>query len=221
MEHNNINQNSMEKKNYSYISDYSRQTIENNVKSCNNVLERFQSLITTNSETLEDARRYQSEGWDWQIQAKRKEVKEWMTKHEMPCYLRADYEQKAVESLGSERLQYLQMIASALPILCDGKEIDLTKDISVIDGKWVLSESYVTGMLERRRYTLSDAEMFDLELCLLAGDAIRKVAERGLDTADLEWFSREKKKEILAQGLMRSYKGDADPTAYLKSIGVL
>lgn len=221
MEHNNITQESMEKKNYSYISDYSRQTIENNVKACNNVLDRFQSLISANGETLEDARRYQSEGWDWQIQAKRKEVKEWMTKHEMPCYLRADYEQKAVESLGSERLQYLQMIASALPILCDGKEIDLTKDISVIDGKWVLSESYVTAMLESKRYTLSDEEMKDLRLCLQAGEIIRKVQSRHIDVNGLEWFGEWKDNETLAQGLMRSYKGDADPTAYLKSIGVL
>lgn len=210
----------MEKKNFSYIGQYTREKIENNVKACNSVLARFQSLLTAHGETLSDARRYQSEGWDADIKAKRKEVRAWMEKHEMPSYLRADYEEKAVESLGSSRLQYLQFVASALPILCDGKEIDLTKDISVIDGKWVLSESYVTGMLERKRYTLSDEEMRDLELCLLAGDAIRKVAERGLDTADLEWFDRAKDTETLAQGLMRSYKGDADPNAYLKAIGV-
>lgn len=207
--------------NYSYIGQYTREKIENSVKACNNVLERFQSLLMANSETLEDASRYQSEGWDWQIQAKRKEVREWMKKHEMPSYLRADYEQKAVESLGSARLQYLQMIASALPILCDGKEIDLTKDISVIDGKWVLSESYVTAMLESKRYTLSDEEMADLRLCLQAGEIIRKVKARNIDIDGLEWFGEWKDSETLAQGLMRSYKGDADPTAYMKAIGVL
>lgn len=210
----------MEKKNYSYIGQYTRERIENNVKACNEVLARFQSLLTANGETLEDARRYQSEGWDADIKAKRKEVRAWMEKHEMPSYLRADYEEKAVQSLGLERLQYLQRVASALPIRCDGKEIDLTKDIDVKNGKWVLSDINVTAMLESKRYTLSDDEMKDLELCLLAGDAIRKVAERGIDTADLEWFSREKEKETLAQGLMRSYKGDADPMAYLRSLGL-
>ena len=211
----------MEKKNYSYIGDYSRQTIENNVKACNNVLERFQSLLMAHSETLEDARLYQSEGWDWQIQAKRKEVREWMKKHEMPSYLRADYEQKAVESLGSERLQYLQMIASALPILCDGKEIDLTKDIEVKNDKWVLSEDFINDRLEERRYYLSDEEMADLRLCLQAGEIIRKVKARNIDINGLEWFGEWKDNETLAQGLMRSYKGDADPTAYMKAIGVL
>ncbi|MCH5213781.1 MAG: hypothetical protein J1E97_01210 [Muribaculaceae bacterium] len=211
----------MEKKNYSYIGDFTREKIANNVKVCNEYLARFQSLLTANGETLEDARRYQSEGWDADIKAKRKEVREWMEKHEMPSYLRADYEEKAVQSLGLERLQYLQRVASALPIRCDGKEIDLTKDIDVKNGQWVLSDANVTAMLESKRYTLSDEEMSDLELCLLAGDAIRKVKERGIDTADLEWFNRAKDTETLAQCLMRSYKGDADPNAYLKAIGVI
>lgn len=207
--------------NYSYIGQYTREKIENNVKACNDVLTRFQSLLTANGETLEDARRYLSEGWDTDIRAKRKEVRAWMNKNGMPSYLRADYEEKAVQSLGAERLQYLQRIASALPIRCDGKEIDLTKDIEVKNGKWMLSDANVTAMLESKRYTLSDDEMYDLELCLLGGDAIRKVKERGIDTENLMWFSREKKKEELAEGLMRSYMGGADPTEYLKAIGVI
>ena len=211
----------MERKNYSYIGHYTRESIADKVKACNEVLARFQSLLTANGETLEDARRYQSEGSDADIKAKRKEVRAWMEKHEMPSYLRADYEEKAVQSLGLERLQYLQSVASVLPIRCDGKEIDLNKDIEVKNGQWMLSDANVTAMLESKRYTLSDDEMKDLELCLLAGDAIRKVKERGIDIVGLEWFDRVKDTETLAEGLMRSYKGDADPNAYLKAIGVL
>lgn len=211
----------MEKKNYSYIGHYSRKAIEDSVKVCNSVLERFMSLITANNETLEDAQRYQSEGWDWQIREKRVEVRSWMEKHEMPSYLCADYEEKAVQSLGADRLQYLQKVGLTFPIKFQNIEIDLNKDIAIKDGKWVLSDDFVKERLEERRYTLSDEEMEDLELCLLAGDTIRRVRERKIDTEGLDWFSREKDKEVLAEGLMRSYKGDIDPSAYMKAIGVL
>ena len=48
-----------------------------------------------------------------------------------------------------------------------------------------------------------------------------KSKERGIDIDGLEWFDRAKDTETLAQGLMRNYKGDRDPTSYMKAIGVL
>ena len=93
--------------NYSYIGHYKREAVDNQVKGCNEVLARFKALLNANGEGLKDAQRYAKEGADAEIIAKRAEVRAWMDKNEMPPYLRDDYEERAVQSIGSERLQYL------------------------------------------------------------------------------------------------------------------
>lgn len=206
--------------NYSYIGHYKREAVENQVKGCNEVLARFKALITAHGEGLKDAQRYAKEGADAEIKAKRAEVREWMDSNKMPPYLRDDYEERAVQSIGSKRLKYLSQVANALPIRFAGREIDLNKDIEEINGSWVLSATLVNDALEEKRYFLTDEEMEDFRLCMEAGKAIRKVQARNIDIKGLEWFNPEKDIETLVEGLMRSYVGEADPSAYLRSIGL-
>lgn len=206
--------------NYSYISQYKRETIENQVKGCNEVLARFKALLNANGEGLKDAQRYAKEGADAEIIAKRAEVRAWMDKNEMPPYLREDYEERAVQSIGSERLKYLSQVAHALPIRCAGREIDLNKDIEEINGNWVLSATLVNSMLEEKRYTLTDEEMEDLKLCLQAGEIIRKVKARHIDINGLEWFGEWKSNETLAEGLMRSYVSEMPSSASMLNVGL-
>ena len=210
----------MEKQNYSYIGYYCRKKVSEQVEACNRRLAMLKTVMDREGEGLKEANRYDKEGWDVEIIAKQTECRKWMDKHEMPQYLRNDYLQRAIDSIGTEKLTYYQNIGHLLPVACGAIPVDFSKDITENSGKWELSETYVNNILEKFRYTLSDDEMEDLRLCMEAADAIKKVKERKIKIDDLIWFDRNKDKAELAEGLIRSYVGESDPNAYLHSIGV-
>ena len=203
---------------YSYIGSFSRKAVLKQVENTNDNLAIIRKFMEAQGETLQDLKRYSVDGWDYEINQRVEEMKRWLAKNDAPDYLFEGAEQKAVESLSEERLDYLRKIGSVLPVKYDGKPINLEKDLN---NNWELTEDFVNAKLEERRVVLSDDEIKDLELCLKAGDILREVGKRRLLTDNLLAFDRSKDIPELCELLQFNYKADFNPTEYLRSVGGL
>ena len=202
---------------YSYIGEFSRKAVLRQVENTNENLAIIRKFMESHGETLQDLIRYSVDGWDYEINQRVEEMKKWLSENHAPDYLFEGSEQKAVESIGETRLEYLQKIGSVLPVMYDGKPINLNTDLN---DNWELTEDFINTKLEERRIVLSDDEIEDLELCLKAGDILREVQERRLITENLLAFDRSKDISELCELLNFNYKADFNPSIPSTCLGL-
>lgn len=191
--------------NISFIRPNVRKQVDNDIVACNRSLLSLQNLVEGAGETLEDAIKYQEEGWDYIIRQKREECEKWMSRLQMPSYLHESNIKQAVESLGSERLDYFARVGRMLPIHYSKMTIDLSKDVEVKEGIWTLTEDFKNARIKEQSRTLTDAQMKDLELLIEAGRLAKKLKSYGYDIDGLDFFAKDKPKEELAEGLCNTY----------------
>lgn len=203
---------------YSYIGSFSRKAVLQKAESTNGNLAIIRQFMEAHGEGLKELKQYALKGADYEINQRIASTRKWLAESKAPDYLFEGAEQKAVESIGEARLEYLQKIGAVLPVLYDGKPVNLEKDINY---KWELTEDFINAKLEEKRVVLDDSEIKDLELCLKAGDILRQVQKHRISIDNLLDFDRSKDIPELCELLQFNYKADFNPTEYLRSVGGL
>lgn len=158
----------MEKdKRYSYISSFTKESIQRDATRANEQLEKLQALITSHGESIKDATLYQEKGADYKCKEEVQRMKDWLVKTDTPKFLHQEYLERAFFACGKNLIDYYNKIHANLTIrmgnLSSSPVLNLGTDVEEINGKWVVKSDYITALMEAQRVYLDAEQIKDLE----------------------------------------------------------
>lgn len=171
-------------KKHSYLPMGSKARFEREETWANNILKELQRVVEEHGENLSDAVKYQKEGWDYKIKGKQRECETYLDKMEVPEYMREDFFNKAIESLGSENLRYFENIRDIFVNLkydntVNGKVVDLSNEVEIREGKWVIKKSFMEAQKKAHIKRFTEEEEKDLSLFMAMCASIQAFEQRG------------------------------------------
>lgn len=178
------------KKNISYIPVNLQRDVREKESQANKDLSRLNKVIRGYGETLTDAQEYQQKGGDWKVKAEVANCQQWLIDTKAPKYLHQQSLEAAVNSFGSEALEYYSTLTpGTLNVrfgnLSSDPLLNLSTDvIETQTGEWVISEDFIKNYLESHRRTLTNDEMEDIKAFREMQKVMDNFAKRGYNPAE-------------------------------------
>ncbi len=158
--------------NISFISSAAKQLMREEIDRNNAKLERVRRVLSGAGEaTLAQAKEYQEQGADYKRKAVMQECEEYISRTGMPEYLQNDARNRAWESCPND---YIDDVKSCL----SGLGLKFGKDVSEVNGKWVIAKPVEEEIVAKYTTILSDDEMADLAIFKQILDLAEKLHEK-------------------------------------------
>lgn len=197
-----------------YFPQYAEAHIKRTTDYINAQLSNLQTCVEAHGETWADVQTYVSRGADHHINERLAECRAHLDKLGTPAYLRADAEQRAVDDLGAENLDYWRELAKLLAIRetpMDTQPLSLLDITDASGERWHVKQAWVDAKREGFMVHVPQWLVADFELLQTANKALAQLHKSGYDISEFyAWSERGKEIELDIEWFVNTYIPERD-----------
>ena len=197
-----------------YFPQYAEAHIKRTTDYINAQLSNLQTCVEAHGETWADVQTYVSRGADYHVNERLAECRAHLDKLGTPAYLRADAEQRAVDDLGAENVQYWKELARLLVIRespTDTQPLSLLDITDASGERWHVKQAWVDAKRKDFIVHVPQWVVDDFNLLQTANKALAKINASGYDLSEFYlWLERGAEANIDIQWFFNIYNSKYD-----------
>lgn len=197
-----------------YFPSWAKTYLQRIVNHINTQLAALQDCVEAHGETWADVEKYVERGADYHIAERLAECRAHLDKLDTPAYLRADAEQRAVDDLGAENVQYWKELAQLLVIRespTDTQALPLLDIADVSGERWQLKQDWIYQKRDGLLVHVPQWLVADFELLQTANKALAQLHKSGYDISEFYmWSERGEEIDLDIEWFVNTYTPERD-----------